>query len=271
MDPFRLVSYNVRGFPWCDPPIKEIVAWLTKASDIVALQEVWCRQTAWSAAFAAAGWVFLCPAREGHIAGLFGSGLAFAWPAAAWTLVDARQYPYLDATGLDQLAAKGWFRVELRRAGDTKTVRLINTHAQSDYELFSEELRDRTEAVRMRQARQLATVERHLRPSVPTLVVGDFNTDTCWIPGCQFLGTPLALLPHTFPPSAQHLDHLTSWTPAAWRILAHTVHTGIIWSDHCPVTWTLQSVSPEASTKSSGASELASGVASGALASGAVS
>lgn len=239
MDPFRLVSYNVRGFPWCDPPIKEIVAWLTKNSDIVALQEVWCKHAVWSAAFAAAGWVFLRPAREAHIAGLFGSGLAFAWPAAAWTLLDARQYPYLRATGLDQLASKGWFRVELQRRNSDnngRTLRLINTHAQSDYELFSEELRSHTEAVRMYQARQLATVER-AHPAA--LIVGDFNTDMCWIPGCQFLGAPLTALPHTFPPSAQHLDHLASWAPSAWRILEHTVLTSIGWSDHLPVRWTV--------------------------------
>jgi endonuclease/exonuclease/phosphatase family metal-dependent hydrolase len=240
MDPFRLVSYNVRGFPWCDPPIKEIVAWLTKNSDIVALQEVWCKHAVWSAAFAAAGWVFLRPAREAHIAGLFGSGLAFAWPAAAWTLVDARQYPYLHATGLDQLAAKGWFRVELRRPGSAQSLRLINTHAQSDYDLFGDDFHEITEAVRMKQARQLASVE-HKEPAA--LVVGDFNTDTCWIPGCQFLGASLTALPYTFPPSAQHLDHLASWAPDAWRVLEHTVFERIAWSDHVPVRWTVSTAS----------------------------
>jgi exonuclease III len=241
MDPFRLVSYNVRGFPWCDPPIKEIVAWLTKNADIVALQEIWCKHAVWSAAFAAAGWVFLCPAREAHIAGLFGSGLAFAWPASAWTLLDSRQYPYLQATGLDQLAAKGWFRVELRRPGRTAILRLINTHFQSDYDLFGDEFHEITEALRMQQARQLAVTERALRrPDPTTLIVGDYNTDMCWIPGCQFLGEPLTALPHTFPPASQHLDHLASWAPGAWRVLRHEVFSGIAWSDHVPVRWTLQ-------------------------------
>ena len=250
MDSFRLVSYNIRGFPWCDPPIKEIVAWLTKNSDIVALQEVWCRHAAWSAAFAAAGWVFLRPAREAHIAGLFGSGLAFAWPAAAWTLIDARQYPYLQATGLDQLAAKGWFRVELRPAAPASasasvpTLRLINTHFQSDYDLFGDELHERTEALRMHQARQLAVTERGLRKHDPTtLIVGDFNTDTCWIPGCQFIGEALSALPHTFPPARQHLDHLATWAPAAWLIGEHRVFTGLNWSDHLPVRWILRRAS----------------------------
>jgi exonuclease III len=243
MDPFRIVSYNVRGFPWCDTPIKEIVAWLTKAADIVALQEVWCRHAAWSAAFAAAGWVFLRPAREAHIAGLFGSGLAFAWPVSAWTLLDARQYPYLSTTGLDQLAAKGWFRVDLRRPKSQTVLRLINTHFQSDYEIFSNELQEQTEAVRMHQARQLALTERalaHAAYHTQTLIVGDFNTDTCWIPGCQFIGKSLSELPHTYPPSAQHLDHLATWDPTAWRILDHTVHAAITLSDHLPVSWHLQ-------------------------------
>jgi endonuclease/exonuclease/phosphatase family metal-dependent hydrolase len=236
MDPFRLVSYNVRGFPWCDPPIKEIVAWLTKNADIVALQEIWCRHTDWSAAFAAVGWVFLRPARETHITGLFGSGLAFAWPASVWNLVDARQYPYLHTTGLDQLAAKGWFRVEIKRHGGP-SLQIINTHFQSDFELFSEELREITEIVRMNQARQLAMTE---RPQPTTLIVGDYNTDTCWIPGCQFIGEALSALPHTFPPSSQHLDHLATRTPAAWHVHEHTVFTSVSWSDHLPVRWTLQ-------------------------------
>jgi endonuclease/exonuclease/phosphatase family metal-dependent hydrolase len=154
--------------------------------------------------------------------------------------VDARQYPYLHATGLDQLAAKGWFRVELRRRDSDRAIRIINTHFQSDYDLFGDEFHEVTETLRMKQARQLASVEQ----KEPTaLIVGDFNTDTCWIPGCQFLGAPLTALPYTFPPSAQHLDHLASWVPDAWRVLEHTVFERIAWSDHVPVRWTVSTAS----------------------------
>jgi endonuclease/exonuclease/phosphatase family metal-dependent hydrolase len=235
MDPFRILCYNVCNFPWHRTPIQEMVAWMTANADIVALQEAWCRHSTWAAAFAAAGWTFQRPPREHHICGIFGSGLAIAWRTDSWTPVgDARFYPYLAAVGLDQLATKGWLRVDLQQRRTGATFRLINTHMQADYEIGDELWQHIVDPIRMAQARELARVEQRT-PGPPTLVVGDFNAQECWIPNARFLNP--CTVP-TFPAEGKFLDHVATWHPG-WCLLEHEVATGRTWSDHLAIRWTL--------------------------------
>jgi len=234
----RLATYNVKAFPWLSPPIRAIVQWITSQSsaDIVALQEIWCRHTVWAAAFAAAGWVFIRPAREHQTTGIFGSGLAIAWRRGSWKLTDARFYPYLSAIGLDGLVTKGWFRVELTDPSGAP-LRLINTHMQSDYEVFDELWRPIAEPVRMAQAHQMTEVEGR-QPPMPTLMVGDMNTEQCWFQGCTWL---TAHAGPTFPGTGQILDHCAAPVTLGWRLLGHRVcrECGDL-SDHWPVIWWLE-------------------------------
>ncbi len=241
MDPIRLVSYNVKCFPWTSPPIQKMVTWLTRTANIVVLQEVWCKHAQWSAAFTTRGWTFLRPARESHIASLFGSGLAVAWPSAQWTLEDARLYPFLSAVGFDAWVTKGWFRVELLQKRTRIPLRIINTHMQSDYEICDDLWRPIAEPVRMAQAMQLIETERHM-PSVPTLIVGDMNTEMCWFPGSS--GWMSHHCGPTFPGTSQVLDHCVTWRRHPWTLHQHKVcHECGDWSDHYPVLWTLQTTS----------------------------
>lgn len=256
MEPFKLTTYNVHGFPWTAPPIHDIVAWIVSHSDIVALQEIWCQHAEWSAAFAAHGWTFARPAREAHIAAVFGSGLATAWRSSRWQLTDSRFYPYLDATGLDHLVAKGWFRVELQqRTAATPSLRLINTHMQADYDVFSREFRHITEDIRRRQVAQMLAVERAL-PPMPTLVTGDMNTDNCWFPGGWLLPAHMTAPPITFPSTAESLDHCTALGSAAWTVEEFSV-SHIDLSDHYPVVWLLRLRSPTTSSQPRSLSVLA--------------
>ena len=232
----RLATYNVKGFPWTAPPIQSIVHWITGRSgvEIVALQEIWCRHTAWASAFAAAGWSFIRPPREHHIAGVFGSGLAIAWRSAAWKLTDARFYPYLSAVGFDSFATKGWFRAELRDLRTGTPLRLINTHMQSDYEVCDDLWRPIAEPVRMAQALQLTETEARM-PPMPTLITGDFNTEVCWLSECRYL---TAHAGPTFPGTNQVLDHCAAPATQPWKLIAHRVcREAGEWSDHWPVIW----------------------------------
>lgn len=241
MDPFRLLTYNIHDFPWIAPPLQEIVTWLTANADIVALQEVWHRHAAWAAAFAAAGWTFQRPPREQQLSGLFGSGLALAWRAKDWAVTDVRFSPFLAAVGLDQFANKGWLRVDFRQIRTGVSFRLINTHMQSDYDICEELWQPVSHAIRISQCRELVVAESRL-PPVPTLVVGDFNTDECLLPGGIFLN------PQTIPSfptkegGGKHLDHVATWSPE-WRLLSHEVATQRIWSDHLPIRWSLMAPS----------------------------
>lgn len=238
----RLVSYNVRCFPWFSVPIREIVNWITGNADIVAIQEVWCRHSAWSAAFAAKGWTFLRPARENHIAGLFGSGLAIAWRSSQWSLSDARLYPYLSAVGFDSLVTKGWFHVDLHNRVTGAPLRILNTHMQSDYEVCDELWRPIAEPVRMAQAIQLVEVESRM-PRVPTLLVGDMNTEMCWFPECQWLTKHAGV---TFAGTSQVLDHCATWDLHPWTLVSHRVGRECgEWSDHWPVIWGLRFIASD--------------------------
>jgi hypothetical protein len=233
----RVASYNVRCFPWFSPPIHNIVGWIVKHCTVVGLQEIWCRHGAWAAAFAAHGWTFLRPPRESHIAGMFGSGLAFAWRSDAWALNDSRFYPYLSAVGFDALVAKGWFRVELRDVRTANSVRIINTHMQADYEICDELWRPIAEPVRMAQASQLAETESRVQAysPMPTLIMGDMNTEMCWFPNCRWM---TAHCGPTFERTSQVLDHCAVREGDSWRLVEHRVGRECgDWSDHWPVVW----------------------------------
>jgi endonuclease/exonuclease/phosphatase family metal-dependent hydrolase len=222
----RLISYNVHCFPWIPVDIKAIVNWIVRNGDIVALQEVWHRHNEWSAAFAAHGWVFVKPVRETHVASLFGSGLAYAWPqeSAKWLLQDALQYPFLDAIGLDSLVTKGWFAIDLIHLETKQTLRLINTHLQADIDLFPSVFKVHTERVRRAQARQMCA--HHTTPGKPTLLVGDMNTLN-------------AIFPDYAPfPVEPRIDACFHPKGQAWQLADYEVGPDE-WSDHCPIIWNL--------------------------------
>jgi endonuclease/exonuclease/phosphatase family metal-dependent hydrolase len=226
----RIATYNVHGFPWLDPPIKQMVGWITGHCDIVALQEIWCRWPDWSAAFAAQGWVFLHPARESHFATLFGSGLAFAWSSERWAHRESHQYPFLAGIGLDMLATKGWFRLDLVDRRDGAPLRILNTHLQADVDLFPTYFASRSNYVRTVQGRQLDAAEKN--PNVPTLLIGDMNTDKSIFAGFRFF------------PNEARKDDFTGldrcafpvgqpWVCQRWR----TAKEAEGWSDHLPILW----------------------------------
>lgn len=231
----RLASYNVRCFPWSWIDIDAIVDWLTRSADIVALQEVWCRHSAWVAAFKARGWVFVRPPRESHIAAIFGSGLGVAWNSQKFALDEIIFYPYMSAVGFDGCVAKGWVRLDMHSHTGFQ-FRLINTHMQSDYEICDDIWRHISEPIRMAQALQLVETESRV-PPCPTLMVGDMNTETCWLPECGWL----VKNPHvTYPNTGQTLDHCACWRGDRWQVMGYRVASECKWSDHSPVVWALR-------------------------------
>ena len=215
--------------------IRAIARWVNKSCDIVALQESWCRHSEWKSAFSQYGWSCVFPSREAHITGFFGSGLAFAYRMSDWELQDSRFYPFLATIGVDQLTVKGWFRIEAYHRRTGKLMRFLNTHMQSDYEIYDELWRQLSEPIRIAQAVQITDVERRM-PRLPTLMLGDFNTETCWLPGCHFLsmnGAP------TFPRTQEMLDHCAVWNHHDWILINHHVDC-VQLSDHYPSVWTVK-------------------------------
>ena len=246
----RIVSYNVLGFPWISTQIHDIVHWIVENTDanIAVLQEVWCRHDVWAsafAAFAAKGWTLVRPTREAHILGIFGSGLATAFRSDTWRLDDARFYPFLSSTGFDMFASKGWFRTVLTHVATGRSVRIVNTHMQSDIETIKRWTIGYTEVVRRQQCLQLAEVELNFparqdsQTNPVAIIVGDFNTDQCWIPGASWLETDTG---QTMEEVAVSLDHLVA-VPSTVELVSHRVAREINWSDHWPIVWHLQELS----------------------------
>ena len=230
----RLISYNVHCFPWILTEIKEIVAWIVQTGNLVALQEVWGRHSEWAAAFAAHGWSFLRPARENHFTAMFGSGLAFAWPNGRWQLHDARQYPFLDAVGLDRFVVKGWFQLELSDSLTGATFRIINTHLQADLDVIGPYMETYTQTIRKKQARQLLATLKHQGPR-QTLIVGDLNSEVCQFEPYCFLQKDKC---PTYPSLSRIIDHCIALPGDGWILRDHRVIEKE-WSDHHPGLWWL--------------------------------
>ena len=132
---------------------------------------------------------------------------------------------------------KGWFHVDLKDRATGAPLRLLNTHMQSDYEVCDELWRPIAEPVRMAQALQLVESESRL-PPVPTLIVGDMNTEMCWFPQGRWLTHHAG---PTFEGTSQVLDHCATWASQRWDVVSHRVGRECgEWSDHWPVLWTLR-------------------------------
>jgi endonuclease/exonuclease/phosphatase family metal-dependent hydrolase len=138
--------------------------------------------------------------------------------------------------GLDVLATKGWFRLDLVNRVTGRPLRVINTHLQADIDLVPEYFMKRTEGIRMAQARQLVAAERS--SNIPTLLIGDLNTDQDLFEGFQFF------------PAEAHTDEFkgidrcgflereegSGWSVVDWLVGKEAEG----WSDHLPVLWTLR-------------------------------
>jgi len=230
----RLISYNMNGFPWIHTHIKEVVQWIVSTGNMVALQEIWTNHAQWTAAFAVHGWIFLRPARENHFASLYGSGLAFAWPNGRWILHDARHYPFLDCCMFEVFVIKGWLQLELSDIYTKKQFRLINTHMHSDIDTIEHLTHPYVHNIRVKQAKQLLTTTMN-QIQLPTLIVGDLNSETCHFSPYRFLQRDLT---PTYPELSRILDHCASLPDHGWIMKEHRVIKKD-WSDHHPVMWSL--------------------------------
>jgi len=230
-----LLTYNVNAFPWplSPSPIKDIVTWIVRTCKVAALQEVWANHAAWSAAFAAHGWVFLRPAREQHFASLFGSGLAFAWCPKHFSLQEARFYPFLEHSGLDIMLVRGWFQAELVDSVG-RSVRIVNTHLQADLDVLETFTKRYSDIVRKQQARQLLLcLQKQKQKQKPTLIVGDMNTEQELFDPYLYLGSKDV----TYPATGRAFDRCLFLGSAPWLLKSHHVFNDKDWSDHYPVLW----------------------------------
>ena len=118
-------------------------------------------------------------------------------------------------------------RASLTHVPSGLTFRVLNAHCQADTELFANLWKPVMEAIRVAQMEQLTRTEKG-----PAIVLGDWNTEFCRIPGWHRGSTDA-----TFPATDEILDHCATWGP--WELIRHQTHP-LPWSDHYPVHWILR-------------------------------
>jgi hypothetical protein len=106
-------------------------------------------------------------------------------------------------------------------------------HLQSDVDLFEEYFRKTTDGIRRSQAQQIMQIEH--KPSIPTLFLGDLNTEKDILPGI-----------HLFP-ADERVDGFTgidrcgapkdqSWIIVEWRSAKEAEG----WIDHLQIIYSLR-------------------------------
>ena len=115
-------------------------------------------------------------------------------------------------------ANKGFQRLTLQSTDDRVTntlLHILNTHTQSDEEVFQWTRYSYKKAIRFRQAEQIIAYCKEYKE--PVLVIGDFNQESSLHPHLRTLHVPSALpmKKATFFRTGEDLDHV-AWMPLQW-------------------------------------------------------
>jgi endonuclease/exonuclease/phosphatase family metal-dependent hydrolase len=248
------ITYNIHGLPWSRAPLEKIAVWcLEQRVPILCFQEVFTEagRSILQTYLERNGYRVLIP----HDAGvsLFPSGLL--------TAIDVRQYdilghtfqPFLHYHNVEIFSNKGFHRITLRLRGQNKIAataafHIINTHTQSDEEVFVWTRYSYKKEIRYKQAEQILEACKELRD--PVIVIGDFNQESSLHPHLRTLHPPssLPLKKATFFRTGEDLDHV-AWMPLQWSSalggcgfcgsygpqLEYCKIHNVTWSDHAPV------------------------------------
>jgi endonuclease/exonuclease/phosphatase family metal-dependent hydrolase len=145
-------------------------------------------------------------------------------------------------------ANKGFQRLTLQSTDTNTLLHILNTHTQSDEEVFQWTRYSYKKAIRFRQAEQIIAYCKEYKE--PVLVIGDFNQESSLHPHLRTLHVPSALpmKKATFFRTGEDLDHV-AWMPLQWSdarggcgfcgkygpaLELCKVHP-LSWSDHAPV------------------------------------
>ena len=246
----HVITYNVRGLPWCRNHIQAIASWLgASTAPLLCLQEVFTAsgRAQYTALLKKAGYRVLLPLDDIPTC-VFPSGLLIAVRPERYQILSTSFQPYLHSINVDRFANKGFFTVRLYDRLFRRRCCIINTHTQSDWELSDLFGRTATERIRRKQAEQILAAMKDTQE--PVFVVGDHNQEHSPHPYLRFLH-PVSALPlkkTTFMESGEDLDHL-AWLPLQWtrpgctfcdvrdkapRLIGCQIHQHP-WSDHACV------------------------------------
>ena len=243
------ITYNIHGLPWVATNTEKILYWVLEMQvPIVCFQEVFTakgRQHI-QRVLDQHGYQVVLPRDEG--VSLFPSGLVTAVHRKKYSILSDSFQPYLAYHNVEIFANKGFQRITLRDSASGGILHILNTHTQSDEEVFCWTTYAYKKNIRYQQAQQI--IEYCKEYKEPVLVIGDFNQESSLHPFLRTLHPPsaLPLKKATFFRTGEDLDHV-AWMPLQWSesqggcgfcgkygpaLELCKVHP-LTWSDHAPV------------------------------------
>jgi endonuclease/exonuclease/phosphatase family metal-dependent hydrolase len=244
------ITYNIHGLPWIHTNLTRILAWVLEMQvPLVCFQEVFCAadRTTILERLEAHGYRVLIPRDEGVT--LFPSGLVTAVHRTHFEVISHSFQPYLAFHNIDIFSNKGFQPIRLRHLATRRILHVVNTHTQSDEEIFVWTRYSYKKSIRFQQAQQMIEYCKGFMD--PVLVMGDFNQEMHLHPNLRTLHPPsaLPLKKATFFSTGEDLDHV-AWMPLQWSdarggecgfcgtygpaLEFCKVHE-VTWSDHAPV------------------------------------
>lgn len=234
-----ILTYNVKGLPWCKEYAEEICVFLAKIQPaILCLQEVFTDRSRnfYKLFLESLGYNVLIP--NDNDVTFLPSGLVTAYKRAHFDLVSKVFCPYVDSHNLEWFALKGFHVLQLVQRKSGRRFYIANTHTQSDTIVSMFRTRD-IKIIRHKQAVQLV---KHFQGTPDTvIVVGDLNCETEPSDGLVFLH-PAGVGPlkkRTFFSTGEDLDHVACLrdrpAPSLGPVRVHNEP----WSDHAAVQFSL--------------------------------
>jgi endonuclease/exonuclease/phosphatase family metal-dependent hydrolase len=233
--PLNILTYNVKGLPWCKDYIEDICVFISKIQpDIICLQEVFLERSRnfYKLFLEAIGYTVLLP-NDLDITWL-PSGLVTAFRRAKFRLLDKVFCPYIDCHNIEWFALKGFHVMHLEQISNGRRFYITNTHTQSDW-MLSILSGNRIKYIRHHQTLQLVRFFSGSRDTV--IIVGDLNCESEPNDGIHFL-RPAGVAPlkkATFFETGEDLDHVACLCdrpmPTVGPVRVHSEP----WSDHAAV------------------------------------
>jgi endonuclease/exonuclease/phosphatase family metal-dependent hydrolase len=246
------LTYNIHGLPWANAKLERILYWILESRlPIVCFQEVFTTKGRQKIRerLEPHGYQVLVPRDEG--VALLPSGLVTAVHCDHYTVISDSFQPFLAYHNVEIFANKGFQRITIKpqTTSTTNTIlHILNTHTQSDEEVFQWTRYSYKKSIRYQQAEQIIAYCKDYKE--PVMVIGDFNQESSLHPHLRTLHTPsaLPLKKATFFRTGEDLDHV-AWMPLQWSAVLGgcgfcgkygpslelcKVHP-MPWSDHAPV------------------------------------
>ena len=234
-----ILTYNVKGLPWCKDFIEDICIFLSKTMpEIICLQEVFTERARnfYKMFLEAIGYTVIIP-NDSDVTWL-PSGLVTAFQTQRFRLLSKVFCPYIDSHNLEWFALKGFHTLYLEHLQTRKRFYIVNTHTQSDTIVTILH----SHAIKQIRKKQTIQLIRHFFGTRDTvLVVGDLNCESEPSAGLRFLH-PAGVAPlkkATFFDTGEDLDHIACLrdrpNPTVGPVRVHNEP----WSDHAPVQFAL--------------------------------